>query len=106
MQERIDTKENQTRITDIERKIIDLGIDSKDPIAMGELVKQKDTEVKFLKKMLDLSKYQHVQTPKLQASYEEEEQLYHQLNESKRITTQLQNENERLREENEIIKSQ
>jgi hypothetical protein len=76
---------HQTRIVELEKNIIALGINPKDPIYMGELVKQKDTEIKVLRKRLNLPEAQHVQTPELQASYEEKEQLYHQLNKSKRI---------------------
>jgi hypothetical protein len=72
-QEKISTKENQTKIVELEKKIIALGIDPKDPTAMGELVKQKDTKIKVLRKRLNLPKSQHVQTPKLQANHEEKE---------------------------------
>jgi hypothetical protein len=51
-QEKIATKENQTRIVELEKKIIALGIDPKDPTSMGELVKQKDTEIKVLRKRI------------------------------------------------------
>jgi trehalose-6-phosphate synthase len=67
-QERIATKENQKRVIDLERKIIALGID---PTVMEDLVKQKDTEIKVLKKKPNLLEARHVQTLELQASCEE-----------------------------------
>ena len=84
-QDKVSTKENQMNIVELENKIIALGIYTKYPTSMGELVKKKDTEIKCLRKRFNLHKSQHVQTPKLQASHEEKGKLYHYLVESKKV---------------------
>lgn len=91
---------------ELEKKIIALGIDPKDPTAMGELVKQKDNKIKVLKMRLNLLEAQHWQTAELQAIHEEKEQPYHQLVKSKKALTRLQIKNERLQVENETFINQ
>jgi hypothetical protein len=73
---------------------------------MGELVKQKDTKIKVLRKRINLHESQHVQTPELQSIHEEKENLYHQWVESKKFIATLQSENEKLHEENETLRNQ
>jgi hypothetical protein len=40
-QEKVSTRSNQTRIVELEKKIIALGIDPKDPTTVGDLMKTK-----------------------------------------------------------------
>jgi hypothetical protein len=56
------------------------------------LIKQKDNEIKVLKKKLNVPDIQHVQTLELQASFEEKEQLYQKLVESNKTIECLQAE--------------
>jgi hypothetical protein len=89
-QERVATKANRIQINELERKIISLGEDPKNMTIVGDLIKEKDNEIKILKKKINVPDVQHVQTPELQASHEEKEQLYQQLLESRKIIEQLQ----------------
>jgi hypothetical protein len=80
--EKIATKANKTRVEEIERKIISIGIYPKDPIVVGDLIKKKDTDIKVLKKRLNIPKAQHVQTREIQVIYKEKEKLFLQLKKS------------------------
>jgi hypothetical protein len=95
-QEKVATKQNQIRIVELEKKIIALVINPKYPTIVGELVKKKDTRIEAPRKMLNLPKSQHVQTPELQDIHEEIEHIYHQLVERKKAITILYKDNERL----------
>jgi len=59
-QEKVSTRDYQTRIFELEKNIIALGIDPKDPTVVGDLMKIKDTEIKFLKKRLNIPEEQNV----------------------------------------------
>jgi uncharacterized protein involved in exopolysaccharide biosynthesis len=52
---------------------------------VGDLINQKDNEIKVLKKKLNIPDVQHVQTLELQASHQEKEQLYQQLVERREL---------------------
>jgi hypothetical protein len=65
----------------LENKIIALGADPKYPIVFEDMIKKMDTNIKALKKKLHILEVQHVKTLELQASFEENEQLFFQLNE-------------------------
>ena len=43
---------------------------------VGDIIKEKDNEIKILKKKVNVPNVQHVQTPKLYDSHEEKEHLY------------------------------
>jgi peptidoglycan hydrolase CwlO-like protein len=72
---------------------------------MGELVNKKDTEIKVLRKRINLHEDQHVQTAELQSNHEEKEKLYHQLVERNKVIANLQSENEKLHKENETLRN-
>jgi hypothetical protein len=59
------TKSNRIHINELERKIISLGEDPKNPIVVGDLIKEKDNEINILKKKINVLDVQHVQTPEL-----------------------------------------
>jgi hypothetical protein len=73
------TKANIIHINELERKIISLREDTKNPTVVGDLFKEKDNKINILMKNLNFPNVQHVQTPELQASHEEKDQLYQQL---------------------------
>jgi hypothetical protein len=64
-QERVATKANRIHINELERKIISLGADPKNPTVVGDLIKEKDNKINILKKNLNVPDVQHVQTPEL-----------------------------------------
>jgi hypothetical protein len=57
----------------LEKKIVALGADHKDPKVLEDMIKKKDIDIMALKKKLHILEAQHVQTPELQVSSEEKE---------------------------------
>jgi hypothetical protein len=72
---------------------------------VGELVKQKDIEIKVLRKRLNLPKAQHVQT-RIEGHMRKNINSIIIWLKIKKAITRLQEENERLQEENETLKNQ
>jgi hypothetical protein len=66
---------------------------------VGNLIKEKDNEIKILKKKINVPDVQHVHTLELESSHEEKEQLYQQLLESRKIIECLQDEIETLKDQ-------
>jgi len=63
MQERVATKANRIQINELERKMISLGEDPKNITVVGYLIKEKDNEIKILKKNINVPIVRHVHTP-------------------------------------------
>jgi len=63
-------------VEEIERKIISIGIYPNHPIFVGDLIKKKDTNIKVLKKRLNIPEAQHVQTREIQVIYKEKDKLF------------------------------
>jgi len=59
------TKANIIHIHELERNNISLGVDPKTMIFVGYLIKNKDNEIKVLKKKINIHDVQHVQTLEL-----------------------------------------
>jgi hypothetical protein len=79
-QERVASKAKQIQIDSLERKHYFLQVENPgNPKVVGDLMNQKDNDIKVLKKKLNILEVKHVKTPELQDRHEEKEKLYQQL---------------------------
>jgi len=78
-QERVASKAKQIQIDSLERNIISFRENKKNPKVVGDLMNQKDNDIKVLKKKINILEVKHVKTPELQDRHEEKEKLYQQL---------------------------
>jgi len=83
-----------------------LGEDPKNPTTMGDLINQKDNEIKVLKKKLNIPDIHHVKTLELQAIHREKDQFYQQLVESRNIIEHLHAKNETMNvQQNQLLQA-
>jgi hypothetical protein len=78
-QEKLATNAKQIQVIELEKNIVSLSENPKNIVVVEDLIKQKNNQIKVLKKKLNVPNIQHVQATKLQAKFGDKEKLYQKL---------------------------
>ena len=78
-QEKLDGKAWLRRVVELQQKVAVMSKNPKNPKPVKYLLQEKDNDIQILKSKLNMSKTQHIMSPKLDALQEERDKTYKEM---------------------------